>query len=325
MVEDSESTTRPRGGGRTDKLLAPGIWQIDTLLGGWEEVDSVFLIEADQPCLVETGPQRDAPTVIEGLSRHGLGREDLAWVVVSHIHLDHAGGVGEIAAQFPKAKVVCHRRGLRHLADPTRLVEAAGRVYGSELDSLYGRMTPVDPDRLSPAQDRQELELGQGKKLLLIDSPGHAKHHIAVLETDSGVLLVGDAVGVKLPGGGALRPATPPDDFDLEQAIGSLHRFAELRPEQLILTHFGSAGEPQAVLREAEDRLRSWSSIAAEAYRERPSIDHIERALLERLPAGEQPEPGRRAAAGSMNGLPSNAAGLFGWLERRRAATPDRS
>jgi glyoxylase-like metal-dependent hydrolase (beta-lactamase superfamily II) len=186
-------------------------------------------------------------------------------------------------------------------------------------------MTPVDPERLSPAEDGRELELGRGKKLVLIDSPGHAKHHIGVLEEASGVLLAGDAVGVKLPGGGALRPATPPDDFDLEQAVGSLHRFAELRPEQLILTHFGSAGEPQEVLQEAEGRLRSWSSIAQEAYREQPSIDHIEWALRERLPTLEGTEPRRLPTADPLSGLPSNAAGLFGWLERQRAAAQDHS
>lgn len=300
-----------------DKLLAPGVWQIDTLLGGWEEVNSVFLIEAERPCLVETGPQKDGATVLDALTRHGLGADDLAWVVLTHIHLDHAGAVGEIARQFPRARVICHPRGLRHLADPTRLIAAAGLVYGSDLDALYGRMTPVSQDRLVAAEDRAEVDLGRGKKLVLVHSPGHAKHHIGVLEADSGVLLVGDAVGVKIPGGGPLRPATPPDDFDLELAIGSLHRFLELRPKQLILTHFGSAGEPEPVLREAEEQLRKWTSIATEAYAEEPELDHIEQALLERLGTGEAEDPSRRRAANILNGVRSNSAGLYGWLERQ--------
>ena len=301
-----------------DKLLAPGVWQIDTLLGGWEEVNSVFLIEADQPCLVETGPQLDSDRVIEGLSRHGLGADDLAWIVLTHIHLDHAGAVGEIAQRFPQAKVVCHPKGLRHLADPTRLIAASAQVYGARLDSLYGRMTPVDPDRLVAAEDGGVIALGRGKELTFVYSPGHAKHHIGVLEADSGVLLVGDAVGVKLPGAGPLRPATPPDDFDLELAVGSLHKFLELRPQQLILTHFGSAGEPEEVLREAEDQLRTWATIAKDAYLEQPEIDHIEEALLQRLGSSEGGDPDRQPAADTLNGFRSNAAGLFGWLERQR-------
>jgi len=308
-----------------DRLLAPGMWQIDTLLGGWAEVNSVFLIEADQPCLVETGPQLDAGKVLDALSRHGLAADDLAFVVLTHIHLDHAGGVGEVAQQFPKARVVCHPRGLRHLSDPTRLITAASHVYGAALDSLYGRMTAVPSDRLLAAEDGATLDLGAGKKLLLVHSPGHAKHHIGVLETGTGVLLVGDAVGVKLPGAGPLRPATPPDDFDLALAIGSLHRFGELQPRQLILTHFGSAGEPGQVLGEAEEQLRIWTTIARAAYQERPEVDHIEQALRQRLgqPAGA--DPTRLPAADTLNGVRSNATGMFGWLERQGESPPSGS
>jgi glyoxylase-like metal-dependent hydrolase (beta-lactamase superfamily II) len=305
-----------------DRLLAPGIWQIDTLLGGWEEVNSVFLIEADQPCLVETGPQMDAAKVVDALGRHGLGAKDLAWVVLTHIHLDHAGGVGEVARHFPQARIVCHPRGLRHLSDPTRLITAAGHVYGPALDSLYGRMTAVPSERLLAAEDGGTVQLGGGKGLRLVHSPGHAKHHIGVLETESGVLLVGDAVGVKLPGAGPLRPATPPDDFDLARAIGSLHRFRELRPKQLILTHFGSAGEPEQVLGEAEEQLRIWTTIAMDAYRERAEVDHIEQALRLRLRQPEGADPTRLPAADTLNGIRSNAAGMFGWLEREMKSPP---
>ena len=145
-----------------DHLIAPGLRQIDTRLGSWEELNSVFLIEAPRPCLVETGPQLDAGKVLAALDRLGVGRNELAYVVLTHIHLDHGGGVGEIAASFPKATVVCHPKGLRHLADPTRLVAAATQVYGPDLDSLYGRMTAVDSDRLLGAEDMGKLSLGGG-------------------------------------------------------------------------------------------------------------------------------------------------------------------
>ena len=276
-----------------DRLLAPGIWQIDTFLGGWAEVNSVFLIEAEQPALIETGPERDLDHVIRGLSRRGLGPEDLAWIVLSHIHLDHAGAVGEIARRFPKAKVVCHPKGLRHLADPARLNAASAQVYGARID------------------------LGAGRELTLVYSPGHAKHHIGILESGSGILLVGDAVGVKLPGAGPLRPATPPDDFDLDQAVDSLHRFSALQPKQLILTHFGSAGPPEDVLRDAEDRLRTWAAVASTAYQQEPQLAHVENALREHLGAGFKGHPERQPAADTLTGLASNAAGLYGWLERQ--------
>ena len=302
-----------------DHLIAPGIWQIDTELGGWTELNSVFLVEGPQPCLVETGPQKDFEKVLAALAARGLGAGDLAYVVLTHIHLDHGGAVGEIAANFPSARIICHPKGIRHLADPTRLVAAAGQVYGPSLDTLYGRMTAVDADRLQPAEDMGRLDLGGGRQLTLVYSPGHAKHHIGVFDDSSGVLLVGDAVGVKVPGGGPLRPATPPDDFDLELALGSLHRFAQLGPSQVVLTHFGPAGAPQQALEEAEATMSRWCRVAEQAYREEPSIEHLERALLERvyLPATE---PDRQPVVDALNGVPSNAAGLYGWLARKELA-----
>ena len=303
-----------------DHQLAPGVLEIDTELGGWAELNAVFLIDGDRPCLVETGPQLDSPRVLAALARHGLGPDQLAYVVLTHIHLDHGGGVGEVARQFPKAQVICHPRGVRHLADPTRLVAAAANVYGPRLDSLYGRMTAVEPDRLHAAEDMERLDLGAGRSLTLVHSPGHAKHHIAILDDASGVLLVGDAAGVKVPGGGPLRPATPPDDFDLEVAAASLHKLAALRPTQLVLTHFGPAGDPQEVLAEAEETMRHWCRVAEEAWLQDQALDHIERALLERAyePA---PDPGRQPVVDALNGVPSNAAGIVGWL-RRRATGP---
>ncbi len=317
---ETDGVERARQGESRERRLAPGLWQIDTLLGGWPEVNAVFLLEGESPCLVETGPQLDAPVVVAALARRGLGPEDLAWVVVTHVHLDHAGAVGEIAGAFPSARIVAHERGVRHLADPTRLVEAAGRVYGERLDSLYGRMTPVPPERLQAAADQEVIELGAGRRLRLIESPGHAKHHLAVLDESSGALLVGDAVGVQIPGGEALRPATPPDDFDLGRALGSLRRFAQLGPEQVVLTHYGPAGPPDQVLAESERQLHLWSEIAREAYREEASVDHLEEALRARIRPRQRALPERLAAVQLLTGWRSNAAGLWGWLERERRA-----
>jgi glyoxylase-like metal-dependent hydrolase (beta-lactamase superfamily II) len=299
-----------------ERLIAPGIWQIDTELGGWTELNAVFLVEGRRPCLIETGPQRDSARVLAALARRGVGAGDLAYVVLTHIHLDHGGGVGEVADQFPQAQVVCHPKGLRHLADPTRLVAAASMVYGERMDSLYGRMAPVAADRLLGAEDMGALDLGD-RRLTLVHSPGHAKHHIAVLDDATGVLLVGDAVGVKVPGGGPLRPAMPPDDFDRDLAINSLHKFAALTPSQLVLTHFGPAGEPQQVLSEAEATMRAWCLVAETAFLEEPSVDHIERALLARVYEPAE-DPSRQPVVDTLNGFTSNAAGMHGWLLRDR-------
>jgi glyoxylase-like metal-dependent hydrolase (beta-lactamase superfamily II) len=192
------------------RRIAPGVLEIDTLLGGWERVTAGYLIEGPAPVLVETGSQSSVPVLLAALAKIGLGPEDLAGVAVTHIHLDHAGGVGNVARAFPSATVYVHEKGARHLADPARLIDSASRVYGPLLDSLYGRLDPTPPERLHVLEDGEEIVVGPDRVLVAVDSPGHAKHHVGLHDSLSGVLFAGDAVGVKLPDGGVLRPSTPP-------------------------------------------------------------------------------------------------------------------
>ena len=304
--------------------IAPGIRQLDTLLGGMEELTAGFLIDGPMPALVETGSQSSVPAVHAALDALGLGPLDLRWIIVTHIHLDHAGGVGELARDFPNATVVVHERGARHLIDPSRLVDSASRVYGPLLDSLYGRMTPVPEDRLIAAADGFRVDVGNGRSLLFVNSPGHAKHHHAVLDEHTGTLLVGDAVGVLLPDLGVLRPATPPPDFDLEQAVHSLKRFAELRPEHMVLTHYGPVADAQATLAEAEDMLHGWVEVAERVIEDAADagIDDVAAALAEAFALDPETLPeGIREKAEILNGVHSNAAGIVRYL-RQRAPAP---
>ena len=306
------------------QLIAPGIRQLDTRFGGWDQITAGFLIEGPQPALVETGARTSVQTVCETLAEAGLGPTDLRWLVLTHIHLDHAGGIGDLARAFPNATVVVHERGARHLADPTRLIDSAARVYGDLLDTLYGRMEPVPQDRLVAAADGHRIDVGNGRVLTLVDSPGHAKHHHAVLDEQTGTLLVGDAVGVRLPEVGVLRPAVPPPDFDLEQAVASLHRFAALRPTQVVLTHYGPVPDPLATLDEAEAVLHRWVAVAERVMRdsEDAGIDDIAAALADNF--AEPPERLSEAAREKLevlNGFHSNAAGIQRYL-RMRDATP---
>src|SRR5579875_2606490 len=198
--------------------IADGVVEIDTLLGGWERMTAGYLVEGPQPVLVETGSQSSVETLLAALAELGVEASDLAGVAVTHIHLDHAGGVGDVARAFPQATVYVHERGARHLADPSRLVASAATVYGDLLDTLYGRLDPTPPERIHVLADGEEITVGPGRTLRGIDSPGHAKHHLALLDSGSGLLFAGDAVGVRLPDAGVLWPATPPADFDLDLA-----------------------------------------------------------------------------------------------------------
>ena len=166
--------------------------------------------------------------------------------------------------------------------------------------------------------DGEEIEVGPGRTLVAVDSPGHAKHHVGLHDSLSGVLFAGDAVGVKLPDGGVLRPATPPPDFDLDQAITSLGKFAARRPSGIALAHYGLLEQPEELLAEAEETLRLWAETAEQAYRQGADIAD---ALATRFdPLLEDVDAAHKEKLDTLNGVHSNAAGFQRWLEGRDAA-----
>lgn len=294
--------------------------EIDTLLGGWEHTTAGYLLTGPAPVLVETGSQSSVPVLLGELAALGLGPHELAGIAVTHVHLDHAGGVGDVASAFPRATIYVHELGARHLVDPSRLIASAARVYGPLLDSLYGQLDPTPADRLRVLHDGDNVEIGGGRLLTAINSPGHAKHHLGFHDSSSGLIFCGDAVGVRLPGGGVLRPATPPPDFDLDLALTSLGRFAERRPSGLALAHYGLiAADPLELLEEAASTLNSWADVAQTAYR---SGTDIAEALAARFVVDlNGVDPVAREKLETLNGVHSNAAGFRRWLDTRRRAT----
>ncbi|GAC1517311.1 MAG: MBL fold metallo-hydrolase [Acidimicrobiales bacterium] len=303
--------------------IGPGVLEIDTLLGGWERVTAGYLIEGPAPVLVETGSQSSVPVLLDALGALGVGATDLAGVVVTHIHLDHAGGVGDVARAFPNATVYVHEKGARHLADPERLVRSAAQVYGELLDTLYGRLDPTPADRIHVLADGEEITVGPGAVLVTIDSPGHAKHHLGLHhdgDAASGIIFAGDAVGVRLPDGGVLRPATPPPDFDLDAALHSLEKFRSRRPSGLALAHYGLLAAPDELLSEAGSTLRHWAAVAETAFRDGRDITEALQQEFRGDLAGVPEE--HREKLETLNGVHSNAAGLRRWLEQREHPHP---
>ncbi|HEY3810363.1 MAG TPA: MBL fold metallo-hydrolase [Acidimicrobiales bacterium] len=301
--------------------VAPGVWEIDTLLGGWSRMTAGYLVEGPAPVLVETGSQTSVPALLAALDEHGVAPGDLAGVAVTHIHLDHAGGVGNVARAFPAATVYVHEKGARHLVDPQRLVSSAALVYGDLLDSLYGRLDPTPAERVHVLADGETIEIGPGRTLTTVDSPGHAKHHLGLHDSESGILFAGDAVGVRLPDAGVLRPATPPADFDLDQAVTSLRKFRARTPTGVALAHYGLLPDPLGMLEEAEDILRHWAEVAERAWR---AGEDIAGALEEEFATdlnGVDPE--LRTKLETLNGIHSNAAGLRRWLETIKGDRPE--
>jgi len=307
--------------------LGHEVYQIDTRMAGYQGITAGYLIRSDRPCLVETGTAPSAPVVRDALTTLGVGPGDLATVVVTHIHLDHAGGVGDIAAMYPGAQVVVHELGARHLTDPSRLMASARMVYGDELDGLFGELAPTPADRIRSVERTGVVDLGVGRRLDSHYSPGHAKHHVGLIDSVSGDLYVGDAAGIYIPETGDQRPATPPPDFDLEIALESLRMFAALAPSRLLFSHYGPVeAVPEALERSAEE-IRLWVEETRRARRAGLDLDHAVAMVAERTRdryAIFQPGADAELAAkyNRVAGAESNVSGILRWLDKATAPSP---
>ena len=306
--------------------VADGITAIDTFFGGRERYTAAYLLEAEGPTLVETGPSTSLEPVVAALQRLGIGPSDLAHVVLTHIHLDHGGGVGAIAERYPNATVWVHERGAPHLADPARLVASATTIYGPErMTSLFGPVVPVATDRIRALHDGEVIELG-GRSLLVLDAPGHAKHQVALADSRSGAVFTGDALGIHPPDVSVLRPATPPPDYDLEQAVATIERIrGRARDTMVLFAHFGPVHEVDRICDLAVERFRRWTETVRVAMDSTDDLDEIV-AVLERL-AQQDVETGSQAELDmqrmeTLSSIRMNAMGIVRyWTKRRERET----
>jgi len=315
---------------RDNKRVAEGIgptalghevFQIDTRMAGYEGITAGYLIRGDRPCLVETGTAPSAPVVRDALAALGIGPGDLATVVVTHIHLDHAGGAGDIAAMFPAAQIVVHQRGARHLADPTRLMAGARLVYGRALERLFGVLAPVPAERIVALDDVGTVDLGGGRRLDSHYSPGHAKHHVGLVDSDTGDLYVGDAAGVYLPETGDVRPATPPPDFDYQTALASVRMFAALQPTRLLFSHYGPVTAVSETLDRSAEEITVWVEETRRTRGAGPDLDHAVAMVRERtnhryLATSPDADPAIAEKFERVSGAVANVEGIMHWLDK---------
>jgi glyoxylase-like metal-dependent hydrolase (beta-lactamase superfamily II) len=300
--------------------VGEGIELLDTGMTGQRELNAVYLLPGDEPTLVETGPDADAPVVLGALGRRGLGPEDLAHLVVTHIHLDHAGGAGRLLDRFPRADVWVHERGAPHLIDPSRLVSSTARTYGEDrMLAFFGIPEPVDPSRIHAVVDADVISLG-GRALEVLHTPGHASHHVALADSATGAVFTGEAIGSHLPWVDVYRPALPPPEVDVDQALESVERIRR-RATVLMTSHFGPIADAAEGCNRAAARIRSWSETVRELSADTDDVDRIADALWEQAAAehlqdaGVPIDPARYDALGSVR---MNAAGLERYWRKRR-------
>ena len=283
-------------------------------------IASFLLLGEGRAALVETGPTTCMESLLGGLKEHGVSPEEVGEVFLTHIHLDHAGASGHLVDVLPNATFYVHEVGYPHMADPSKLLRSASRIYGENMDVLWGKVRPVPEERMVALKGGERVPAADGV-LEAHYTPGHAYHHLAYLEPDSGALFAGDVGGIRLPGCTYVRPPTPPPEVDIEAWLQSLNLIRALSPASLWPTHFGSYGDVERHLDELERRLEDWSSFVEERMqrgldRERIAAELEERGNAELRAAGAGEEDlASYELAGAYWML---VDGLMRYVERRR-------
>ena len=256
--------------------LASGLDYVDlNFLGRPEIIATAILHGTAGVALVDPGPSTTIDNLTTALTRKGIRFDDVQQILVTHIHLDHAGGVGSIVAKFPHIEVVVHQRGAPHLIDPSKLVASAGRLYQDDMERLWGEVRPVDKSCMKIIEGGERLTAA-GRELETAYTPGHASHHVSFFDPASRVAFVGDSAGICRADSPYVMPPTPPPDIDIEAWRVSAARILEWEPDTLFLTHFGPRHGARPHLESMFDNLNVWSRIVRRLIAD-ASIDDAER------------------------------------------------
>lgn len=247
------------------RRLAPDLFLLDLLPGGTAGIAGCYLLAGEgELTLVECGPSSTLPALLAGVRAAGYDPARITRILVTHIHLDHAGAAGSLIRRLPEAMVYVHPQGRRHLADPARLVASARRIYGERMEELWGEVLPVPEERLVTVEDRG-LIVASGRRLRALDTPGHAGHHLVFHDAERRETFTGDVAGIRLDAA-YVQPPTPPPELNLEAWRRSLLRLRTLRTGRLFLTHFGAYEDVDWHLDDLLARLHEWWGWAAAAH-----------------------------------------------------------
>jgi glyoxylase-like metal-dependent hydrolase (beta-lactamase superfamily II) len=244
--------------------LSHGLSWIDLQFLGRSNVIASALVQGPGGvAIVDPGPTTCLGTLEQGLQAHGMRWEDVRHILLTHIHLDHAGATGTIVREHPHITVLVHERGAKHMIDPERLLDSATRLYGADMDRLWGEFAAVPKSNVVSLSGGERVEAG-GRTFHVAYTPGHASHHVSFFDESSGVAFVGDVAGVCALGGYVL-PPTPPPDVDLDAWRTSVDRILEWSPSTLFLTHFGAVTRVRPHLADLMDNLALTSGRVRES------------------------------------------------------------
>ena len=273
------------------EILSSGLGYFDlNFLGVSRIIATVVLHGPGGAALIDPGPSSTLPMLRAGLSKSGLEVGDLSAILLTHVHLDHAGATGTLLRENPALKVYVHEKGAPHMVDPQKLIASATRLWGEEMDRLWGEFCPVPQSALIVLKGGERITEG-GRELQVAYTPGHASHHVSYYSTDTGVAFVGDTGGIRIQPGGFIMPPTPPPDIDLDLFRESLRRISQWRPDTVFLTHFGPHAPVGAHLTEMAANLDLTASLVKaslarsgdDADREQWFSEELRRELRRRM------------------------------------------
>lgn len=305
--------------------LGHGIRCIDTLQDR-PGLACCYLIEHQgEAALIECGTAPGVPGLLATLESLGLRREQVRYLIPTHVHLDHAGGAGLLMRELPQARLVVHPRGARHLIDPSKLIAGATAVYGADVvRAMYGEILPIESSRVIEADDGARVALGD-RELLFVDTPGHARHHFSVWDAQSRGFFTGDTFGLSYrvfdgPNGAYLLPTTTPVQFEPEAWEQTLDRYLSFAPQRMYLTHYGCVENVPQLASELRQGLRDYQALARKAPAGNARHQALTAALLAHsLDALRQKRsPAAEAFARDWLALDMdlNAQGLEVWLDK---------
>lgn len=311
-----------------------GISAIDAHLKRKKLAAIHLVVEGEKAALVDTGTSYSIPNVLEALAQKNLDVGQVEYIFLTHVHLDHAGGAGKLAALLPNAKVVVHPRGARHMIDPTQLVAGATAVYGeSEMSNTYGEIIPIETSRVIQTQDGMKINLN-GREFEFLDTEGHCRHHNCIFDTKSQSFFTGDTFGIAYPefitndGQRFIFPTTSPIQFDEKAAHASLDRLMQYYPRAMYLTHYGEVTQVQQAAQVLHDLLDEFTalvkvtvqdeSLTTPMARHRALYEALYQICLERIEAIGC-VLSRAVIQETLDlDLDLNAQGLLYWLEHRK-------
>jgi len=245
----------------------------DNWMGRGRSIATALLESDGHRALVDPGPGSTLETLRRQLDSRGLKVADLDALLLTHIHLDHAGASGALVRENPRLAVYVHRLGAPHMIDPSKLLASAARLWPNELQRLFGDALPVPAENLRILEGGEIITLG-GRKIEVVYTPGHASHHVSYFENLEGVAFTGDTTGVRIEGHAYVIPATPPPDIDLRIWDESFAAIMQRKPALLFLTHFGLADNPSEHIALFRERLHRWAATTEEIIRAADSESH---------------------------------------------------